>query len=256
MEGITLTNPPLVESIFELRWVPHGEAAGLMRDPHYGLLAGRLYDCLGETYPIHEPLVAASMPVILEGTVQHRFRVGSDKWPLVQLGPGIFTVNDTVSYTWPDFKQRVTTGVAALFESYTGDQGLMAQSLVLRYLNGLVFDFESADIFAFLRDKLKTGIALPTSLFENTTVQGAPTNLDLRFTFPCARPRSRLAIRFARGRKDDSDALIWETVLTSAADNLPGDVAGDLGGWLEDAHGVIEDWFVKLTEGDLLRSFE
>ena len=76
-------------------------------DPHYRLLLGRLFDRFQKDYPVHEQLPTASLPDDMVGqVVQHRFRVAKDDWPLVQVGPGVFTVNDTQHYTWTDFEQR------------------------------------------------------------------------------------------------------------------------------------------------------
>ena len=91
-----LTHPPLIEAILEVRWQLQQQAPGVAVDPKYKLLVGRLYDRLSRDYPFYEPLPTASMPDEMLGyVVQHRFRTADGAWPLVQVGPGLVTLNDT-----------------------------------------------------------------------------------------------------------------------------------------------------------------
>ena len=96
-----LSNKPLVEAIFELKWKLKKSENGGQIDPNYKILVGMLYDRLKRNYPQLEALPASDMPdEMVPHVVQNRFRVGKGKWPLVQIGPGILTVNDTGNYTW------------------------------------------------------------------------------------------------------------------------------------------------------------
>ena len=102
-----LKNKPLVEAILELRWKLSIQGI----DPHYSLLLGRFPERIEAKYPLHEPLPNAQfsdamMPYIL----QHRFRPGLNKWPLIQIGPGVMTVNETEGYTWDKFKELCIYG--------------------------------------------------------------------------------------------------------------------------------------------------
>jgi len=90
--------------------------AGMRVDPHYKILVGSLYEQLKEEYPFHQQLPTAFIPDEMLGyLVQHRFRKGENQWPLVQIGPGIITVNDTEGYIWEDFKNRIERVVNILF---------------------------------------------------------------------------------------------------------------------------------------------
>lgn len=152
--GNKLKNAPLIEAIFEIKWLPKSPSK-LPTDPHYSLIIGRLFDRLEKEYPFHEPLPTAQMPIeIANGIVQHRLRKGKNQWPVVQLGPGIFTVNDTAQYKWEDFKKRVINGVATLYQVYPNSQAdLKVNDLVLRYINAIQFDFERDNIVEFLKGK-------------------------------------------------------------------------------------------------------
>jgi uncharacterized protein (TIGR04255 family) len=256
MKRKILKNKPLVEAIFELRWNLQEPAPGMKVDPHYKLLIGRLYDRLNDEYPFHEQLPAAAMPDEIAGyIVQHRFRKDKDKWPLIQIGPGIITVNDTEGYVWEDFEKRIIQAVNILFEVYPESRNdLKVNRLLLRYIDAIPSDFEKDDIFTFLKEQVKTEINLHRKLFEDTRVEKSPLGLDLRFSFASAEPKGAIHLRFFRGKKEDSDALIWETMVESVSEDVP-KVQNEIADWVKEAHILTDDWFFKLIEGELSRRF-
>jgi uncharacterized protein (TIGR04255 family) len=258
-----LKNKPLVESILEVKWRLEPVQAefcgpkemGPSRDPHYALLLGRLFERLKEEYPVHEQLPTANIPEGFVGqVVQHRFRSATGDWPLVQIGPGILTVNDTCKYTWSDFQERTRTAIVGLYDAHPDVAELRIQSLMLRYINAVGFDFREEDAFAFLRDKMKVTFGLPSSLFANTGVDNRPDRFSWQTTFSCSQPRGKVHISFATGQNDEQPAIFWETTVQSAGDDLP-DMPDGFPEWVEDAHRITDDWFFKLIEGELERRF-
>ena len=252
-----LRNKPLVEAIFELRWNLQEPAPGIKVDTHYKLIIGRIYDKLNGEYPFHEQLPAAAMPDEIAGyIVQHRFRKDKDKWPLIQIGPGIMTVNDTEGYVWEDFERRIIQAVNTLFEVYPESKNnLKVNRLLLRYIDAIAFDFEKDDIFTFLKEQAKTKIDLHQKLFEDARVEKLPLGLDLRFSFASTAPKGAIHLRFARGKSKEADALIWETMVESVSADIS-EVQNAIADWIKEAHNLTDDWFFKLIEGDLLRRFE
>lgn len=252
-----LKNKPLVEAIFELRWNLQELTPGMKIDPHYKLLIGRLYDKLNNEYPFHEQLPSAAMPDEIAGyIVQHRFRKDKDKWPLVQIGPGIITINDTEGYIWEEFEKRIIQIVNTLFEAYPESKNnLKVNRLLLRYIDAIAFDFEKDDISFFLREQMKTKIELYQNLFENTGVGKVPLGLDLRFSFASNKPKGAIHIRFTRGKRKEIDTLIWETMVESVSADIP-EVQSAIDDWIKKAHDLADDWFFKLIEGKLVRRFE
>ena len=259
-----LKNKPLVEAILEIKWhlvqpikVP-GPAQMLLpaHDPHYRLLLGRLFDRFQKDYPVHEQLPTASLPDDMVGqVVQHRFRVAKDDWPLVQVGPGVFTVNDTQHYTWTDFEQRAKVAVMRLYDAHPNVSELRIESLVLRYIDAVEYNDEDENAFDFLRDKLKVGINLPPSLFQDTAVESRPKSFSWQATFQCTKPSGSVRVSFASGQKEDQPAILWEITVQSAGDDLPAMPDG-FGEWFDAAHEITDDWFFKLIEGELQRRFE
>jgi uncharacterized protein (TIGR04255 family) len=253
--GEGIINKPLVEAILEVKWQLQGIPPGLQIDPHYKLLLGRLFDRMLKDYPEHEQLQTATLPDELAGdVVQHRFRVAAKSWPLVQVGPCVFTVNSTADHTWPDFRPRVLSALKRLYDAHPKVGDLKISNLTLRYIDAVDFDFNEGSIFEFLREKLKLVVSLPGNLFQGTGVENKPNGLTWQCSFKCEKPKGVINVRFATGQKKNAPAVIWETTVESAAESLP-KMPIDFESWLDAAHEITDDWFFKMIEGELERRF-
>ena len=250
-----LKHKPLVEAILEVRWKLQGEVPGGQTDPHYKILLGRLFDRMLKEYPVHEQLPTANIPDEFVGyVVQHRFRVADNSWPLVQVGPGIFTLNSTSDYKWSDFLPRALTAVNQLYDAHPKSENLKITNIVLRYIDSTGFDFVNRNTFEFLRDKLKIDISLPNNFFEGTNVETFPSSLTFQSSFKCDKPKGIINVGLATGQNNNAPALIWETTVESAGGDLP-EMPGAFESWIEAAHAITNDWFFKMIEGELKRSF-
>jgi uncharacterized protein (TIGR04255 family) len=250
-----LKNKPLVEAILEVRWRLRGVPPAPQTDPHYKLLLGRLFDRMLKDYPEHEELATANIPDEFVGYVpQHRFRAAMNSWPLVQVGPGVFTVNSTADYKWEDFQPRVLSAIKKFYDAHPKIGDLKITNLILRYIDAVDFDWRTDNVLEFLRDKLKLRISLPDSLFEDTSVQRRPTAFTWQCSFKCEKPKGIINIRVATGQKDNTPVVVWETTVESAGDDLP-ELPGTFDRWLDAAHEITSDWFFKMIQGDLERRF-
>ncbi|MBX3449648.1 MAG: TIGR04255 family protein [Planctomycetaceae bacterium] len=255
MSSRELKNKPLVEAILEIRWALQEKAPGFAVDPHYRLLLGRLFDRLHADYPVHEQLDTANIPDEMAGhTVQHRFRVADGEWPLVQLGPGVFTVNDTSRYIWPDFRDRAIKATQHLFDCYPKAASLNVNTLLLRYIDAIELPSTNGDFLTYLQNMLKVSVNLPPTFFENTNVESSPVHFQLHQAFQCAAPAGQLQLRIAIGQKGDRPALIWETIMQSSHAEVP-KMLDNFESWLDASHKLVNDWFFKMIEGELHRRF-
>jgi uncharacterized protein (TIGR04255 family) len=253
--GKELKNKPLVEAILEVRWKLQGASPAPQTDPHYKILLGRLFDRMLKDYPEHEQLPTANMPDELVGhLVQHRFRVAANSWPLVQLGPGIFTFNSTAEYKWPDFRHRVVSDVGRLYDAHPKVEDLKITNLILRYIDAVDFDCGAGNVFEFMKDKLKLNISLPNNLFEGRSVENKPTGFTWHSSFKCEKPSGIVSIGFATGQKGNTPSVVWETTVESAGDDLP-EMPKSFDTWLGAAHEMTDDWFFRMIEGELQRRF-
>ncbi len=250
-----LSNKPLLEAIFELKWELQPSDQGT-RDPNYKILVGMLYDKINEDYPFHEPLEAANMPDEMASyLVQNRFRVDDSKWPLVQIGPGILTINDTANYKWEDFENRILKVLKAFCDVYSKfKEELIFKSIMLRYIDCIDFDYGQDNIFHFLNEKMHTKIGMADDLFINTGVDSLPLGFDLKTTFNSTKPNGTVNLRFVKGSINGISKLFWETMVLSENENIPS--KEEIPVWVSEAHDLTDDWFFKLIDGDLLRRFE
>ena len=246
-----LPNKPLIEAILELRWQVSPETG----DPHYPLFPGKLHGAVASSYPFHEALPASLVPnAMSHDLVQHRFRSAENSWPLIQVGPGIVTLNDTESYSWSDFGPRAKSLVKKVFEVYPQPADIKATSLLLRYLDAVDFDYHENDILPFLNDKLKVQVNVPSVLFSQAPVSERPESLNFRVSFPILDPQGVISLHFRTGARNGTPSLMWETSVRSAGVEMP-EMPGKFDDWIEAAHRLTDDWFFKLIEGDLEKRF-
>ncbi len=248
-----LPNKPLIEAILELKWVLPSTPG--QSDSNYRLLVGRFSDRVQEEYAFTEPLPTSQVPdSMVSHTPQFRFRVSENSWPLVQIGPGIMTVNQTQGYTREDFFERCEDGVNKLHAAYPTQGKLEVESLMLRYINAVEFDFVQNDILTFLKEKLKLDVALPKSLFTSNQISKKPKAFNWQIAFDIEEISSVITLRFSTGHRHNKPAIIWETLVQTDNKIVP-DIPGGFMEWLVKAHNWIDDWFFKIIEGDLEEEF-
>lgn len=257
MDRVVLSNKPLVEAILELKWVLDEPSPGMKIDPHYKILVGMLFDKLRHQYPFHEPLPTSTMPDEIAGhVVQHRFRKGKDEWPLVQIGPGIITLNDTEGYVWEGYYKKAVELLDTFLKLYpTEGKRFKFEQIKLVYIDAIEFDFSKESILSFFKDKMKLNVSLHESLFKSGTITPTPESFDFRFGFISQKPKGAISMRFTRGNKKDKPAIIWETYVTSIKEDIPQNDK-ELIEWIEDAHKLTDDWFFKIIEGELYKRFK
>jgi uncharacterized protein (TIGR04255 family) len=252
--GDDLLRKPLAEAFFELRWKMEGGPPPVpFVDPQYKLLVGSLFDKLRNGgYAFHEQLDTARVPdELVPYLIQHRFRPADGGYPLVQVGPGVFAVNDTEGYSWATFKPRVVEAVGHLAEAYSGD--LAPLSFTLRYLNAVPFDFDADDLFSYFRENLKVTIDYPAALFTEQPVERRPRSVNLQSTHVLTNPNGVVMVKFGSAEVFGNARLIWELQVQSAGNDVP--PLTNLEPWLEQAHDVARAWFFTLIEGPLEAGF-
>ena len=92
-----LPNAPLQEAVFELRWTLDVSTDDQQEiDAGYELAHGKFQAAAEADFPVYRRLFPASIPpALLNYKVVHQFWREDQQFPVLQLGPGVFTVNDT-----------------------------------------------------------------------------------------------------------------------------------------------------------------
>lgn len=256
MTSENLAHKPLVEAILEVTWrLQKRQPAGLLCDPDFRLLPGRFFDRIQRRFPFHEPLPTANLPDEVVGrSVQHRFRRGKDEWPLVQIGPGILSVNETAEYTWDGFRENCMNAVDVLYDAHPSAETTQIEAVTLRYVDADEVDHSKDSALVFLKEKMGVTFDLPVELFEGG-VESTPSSMDLRVGFRSENPSGRVSLRLAMGAKDGKKAIIWETTVQSLLNKPFAEVRSDLGPWLDGAHMISHRWFMALIDGELKRKY-
>jgi len=253
-----LPNKPLIEAILELKWELKEIAKGIRRDPKYPFYLGKLYDLVKGGYPHIETLPAVQVPdEITPHEVKYRFRKADGEYPLIQLGPGIATLNFTNGYHWDAFFTAAKVFVGNLIEAYRiggGDQKPRFSSILLRYINAVEVDPHNFDIMDYLSAKLHTKVVLPKDVVTSPQISGAPVGFYLSTSCPLNTPESVGTIRFSTGQSSGKPAVIWDLSIQSEKDRSPREV-GECEAWLTSAHDVAESWFFSLIKGELEAQF-
>jgi len=252
MAANRLAHAPLVEAIFEAHWSPNN---GSPVDPHHKLFVGRLFDRLQADFPEPEELPTAQIPDgAAVGVIQQRFRRVAGGWPLVQLGPGILTVNQTTEYEWETYRNLCVDVMTRLFAAHPKPETLRFDSLIIRYIDAVPLEIAAGDVWSFLRSKMRVTVEFPEDLFRDMPVRQQSDTFSLQATFVSEKPPGRVALNFSMGKKHDKPALLWETTVASVGTDVP-KLPNDFRDWLESAHTITHDWFQKLITGELEKTF-
>ena len=252
-----LLNPPLVEAIFEVRWELQGDQqTGRMKDPSYPMMYGRLYEKFKKSFSQIEDLPAVQVhPEASPFAVRHRMRKENGGWPLVQVGPGIATVNEAKEYSWSKFSKLCEEVVDGIVELYpTGTFPLNFIKAEVRFINAIPFDPNQTHPLAWAKDKMHLHVQMPGSLFTYEGLKDQAIGFGLNVAFPLDSISGVLAISQNLGQVDNAPAFIVQTMVQSVGETAPQDRAG-MHEWLEEAHRAAEHTFLSLCEGDLMRQF-
>lgn len=249
---------PLIEAIFELRWslalAPDGRSAV---DPGYDMLLGRVSDRLRADFPrlVHLPTAAlpqASAPF----RARHQLRpAGSADWPLLQLGPGVLTLNDSSAYQWLKFEAHASRAASEVCSAYPREVHAFAPTaLALRYVNALPLDREELPLVAYLRERLHTSLSVDPALFDDPDAAEKPAGLQFSLTYPLPGIAGAGSVSFASGAVAGRRSLLWTLEAAVSGERAPAQPAG-IAAWTRAAHATLSRWFKTLSRGNLASAF-
>ncbi len=264
---ITLEKQPLIEAWLELRWqLDPGSQEGLFIDRGFPLALGTFYQNVKQRYGHKEPLPASTAPLeFLPHVVRYRFRSKPEHWPLLQIGPGVASVNFTEPYSWVSFKNEALYLRSKLIESY--ETTLVPLAISLQYKNAVKCNYSSGNLLEFLKENLNTTVILPQYIPGTVGRVDGPTNTDMKFMFDLKSPKGRGIIQLATGirkteiqsgsKEADMEFLLFELRVVSEKENTPDfEREGFFESWLESAHAVVHEWFFSMIDGPLRETYQ
>ncbi len=252
-----LLHPPLIEAIYELRWELQGDQqTGRFRDVAYPMMYGRMYEKLKKEFPLIEDLPSVQVhPEAGPFVVRHRMRKERNGWPLMQIGPGIITINDSKGYSWSNFRDLILKVMESIIDLYpTGGFPLNFVKSEIRYINAIPFDVQREHALTYLSEKLHMKIELDRQIFETNEVSDKPNAVSLNLAYALNRPVGNLMLSANLGQVEMKPGYIVQSVIQSMGETVPQEESS-MDSWLKDAHEVAENCFLSLCKGPLLQKF-
>jgi uncharacterized protein (TIGR04255 family) len=243
-----LNKAPLKEVIFELHWeldfIPQ---QNVYVDNGFEEAVMNFRNGCQNEFKEFQLLVPSMIPfTLLTNRVTHRFFREKNKYPLYQMGPGVFTVNDNnKNYSWDEFKKIVTDGIKCLKNSYKKE--LVISKIELKYIDAVNCTvLGNANKFDFLKENLHVN---PESY---SFVDGELVDINFTKKFSIDQD-SFLNIMIATGRDKNTneDAIIWHTFVNNK-ERITWDV---LEKWIEKAHKQCSESFIKMLSPKLYEYF-
>jgi uncharacterized protein (TIGR04255 family) len=260
-KDVNLNKSPLIEAWMEFRWkLEEGRLPHTLIDKKYPFALGVFYNNVKDKFSYHEELPASNAPEgFLPHKVQHRFRVGKNKWPVLQLGPGVASANFVKDYTWDKFYSTILYLRENLLEAYRND--LNIDGLFLRYRNGFPFDYEAKDPLSFLQDNLNISVSLPKHIPGSISSIAHPIESHMGFVFKLQQPVGigRISINSGTSKlpnKSEQKIIVLEfEVRSTGSEAFNLDKNGELEEWLNSSHSAIHEWFMSFIDGPLYEEF-
>lgn len=238
-----LPNAPLIEVIFELRWQIR-QKSDLTK---YQYLIGDLYSLIKNDYPIRESLAPPEFPTdVLINNPVHRFRTDKNTYPLVQIGPGVLTLNTTDdNYFWNDFFIWSETLMDRFFEVFPIGSETFKPNL--SYLDFFKFNFKSENAYDFVNKFFNLTFRQD---FIKTTVN--PSNLDIGYFYETELGNLSVTLKKGQNAKKE-EGLVMQTTLHGKDSMTKKD---NTLSWLDKAHSFSSELFKEITKENLYNSFK
>jgi len=255
-----LSNPPLQEVLFEFRWALQegATASGTFPvDPYYRIAVGRFFDRASKGFPKYETLPTLEMPdQIAAYVLQHRW-ARAEGSPILQIGPGVLSVNETRprEYRWPEFRQTCIEAYQSLNDSYPVP--LLPYLVSFVYINSIPFDFVRRDALDFIASSLN-GDVIGTRRVLPPSVARSPVHFQSAQAFRCSSPDGVVSIAFESTVVQQADKaekrLMWQLLFQTRGPSVPNGNQ-QMTGWMNDSHAVLEAIFFNMIKGNMERVF-
>lgn len=131
-----LPRSPLQEVIFELFLKEEVDSRGVPTSDKYELSKGVFAREIESSFPLRILKPTPPKNIKIFPNISYQFWKEDKKWPVVQLGNGLLTVNETdKNYTWDKFYSMVEDCIEILEKSY--NEPLKINKVSLRYIDAV-----------------------------------------------------------------------------------------------------------------------
>lgn len=242
-----LPNAPLQEVIFELRWKLNFDQETLNHtDKEFQFAFARFTNLSSNKLKHKVNLKPSSIPDnVFNNRPMYQYWAEKNQYPVFQLGPGIFTVNETEkNYEWEYFRELILEGVDWLTKSYSGKLDFSVAEL--RYIDAIEMNDDiEKDLTKFIAEHLKIEI-------KNQIVEARLNDLQLHQRFKVDN-ENYLSLLLTNGVKNSnqSKAIILQTSYNKTS-NIS---LENLNVWIDIAHDTCSSLFKKMISNKLYEQF-
>lgn len=242
-----LPNAPLQEVIFELRWKLDFDPESQNKTDKEFQFAFANFSALSANKLKYRVILKPSFipDSLFKNRPVYQFWAGENKYPVFQLGPGVFTVNETEkNYEWKYFRNLVLEGMDWLQNSYSNK--LEFSVVELRYIDTIeVDDRNQKDLSKFIADNLKIEIT-------NKIIDGKLDDIQLHQRFKIDN-ENHLSLLIANGIKNSNQSL---AVILQTSYNKTSNISlENLTSWIDTAHDTCSSLFKKMISKNLYERF-
>lgn len=240
-----LPKAPLLEVIFELKWDITNKAD--IVDFQY--LHGDLYSSLKTKYSHRENLIPPEVPIeVVKGAPVFRYRESHGSYPLVQIGPGLISINTIDNkYYWEEFLDEAKFVLNTLNNIYPKYKELNL-SPALTYIDFYEYDKKHFTPIEFINSNLQLEVS---EKFLN--ISEARLN-DVNWTFNYQIKDNVVSLNLQNGKvNNDKDGIVSQIKVIGKKEKYNSD---ELVSWLESTHELSSNLFKSLTNGTLYESFK
>ena len=250
-----LKNPPIIEALIEIKWKIWEKGEPPIKPMHekFKFFPSRFFEKIRKSYPYVEVLPTSNIPDQLDIYLpRYRFRKEEGIYPLIQIGPGILTVNIDKIFTQELFFNTCIEVLNYFFEVLPD---IELSEIILHYIDGYDFDYDKNNAFNFLDENLCTHFSFSPELFEDINVKPIPSKFHLEANYHVEDPKGYFMCQFRSGVRKQSNEkfILMDTIFRSFGDDLPKKEELDL--WIFKADGLIHNWFMKMIS-NLKEKFE
>lgn len=241
-----LPNSPLQEVVFELFLNEEVDANGNPTTLKYDLSKGVFAREIKSSFPVlvNKPQPGKNIRVF--PNIEYQFWKEEKKWPVVQLGNGLLTVNDTdENYTWEKFFGYIQDSIEMLEESL--GETLKINKVSLRFIDAIELDNISFnDKINFINKNFKF------DLRNDFEIPGAvQTGFNISQSFQIE-DKSVINFVLSNGTSNrKKPAIVWQTQIYNNSIQNKQNVFE----WVYSAHSIVSDLFKNIITDEFYGSF-
>jgi len=251
-----LAQAPLIEAIVEIRWgLAKKDSNGIhlnFTEDEANFFPGQFRATASNYgFTVTEKVNQPPFPHL----INFRFRKAQDTWPCLQLGTGIFTVNQlNEGYDWQTFKPSVLEGIKILDKSHPSKiRGLSPLYVELRYRDGFILE-ENESSSQFLQSKLNFGFSPPDNFLKSPYLEDKPVaGHSISFQVRAKKPEGVIIFSLNEAMINGKKGFVMDTVVRTEPIKLSFKFVDK---WLEEAHTAQKHAFNTLIKPDFLKAFE